>query len=116
MLADPFVLGSDSLPAVSRGPNESVYMKDDGSLKITVGHQFKAERSRFVMRLDALKTTTDPFNADRNIPVGMSTYVVVDKPTVGFTNAEAALWCYKLIAQISDGTPNIITKVVGGQT
>lgn len=92
MLADPqsvFLEGAaKSLSAISRGENQSVYTSADGKYKLTVGHTFRAERSRYVQRLDINKIAADPLSTTRNIPVTMGVYLVMDVPSVGFTSAE----------------------------
>lgn len=116
MLADPLVLGANSLPAISRGASESIYQLADGSLKATIGHQYRAERHRFLMRLDRSKIAADPLMSGRNIPVIGSTYVVVQKPVVGFTTAEAVADATMLLTQLLATSSALLTKVVGGET
>lgn len=92
MLADPqsvYLEGAaQSLAAISRGENQSVYRSADGKYKLTVGHQFRPERNRFVQRLDISMIAADPLSTDRNIPVTAAVYLVMDVPVVGMTTAQ----------------------------
>jgi hypothetical protein len=117
MFADPqsvtIATIATSLPAVSRNGDSSVYQKADGSVKLSIAHQYKAERSRFTVRLDFSKIAADPLTSANNRVYSGSVYLVADKPNVGYSNSEitdmaAALsaWC----------TTANLTKVLGGET
>jgi len=122
MLSDPqsvYVGGSNvSLPAVSRGENQSVYMSADGKQKLTVSHQYKAERHRFTARLDSNKVAADPLASANNRVYTHSVYFVVDRPTVGYSVAESEDALYGLIAMLQSGTsPNFAaTRILRGET
>jgi hypothetical protein len=104
---------AQSMPAIARGVDSSVYQKDDGSYKMTIAHQYKAERNRYTVRLDATKIAADPLTSANNRVYSQSVYVVIDKPTVGYTNTEAQLMASGLIAYLTSGN---ILKVLGGET
>lgn len=76
-----------SLQLVGNTLTESKYQQADREyvLKVT---QTSGRRNFTRVRLDRSKIVTDPFASDRSLPVSMSTYLVVDSPTVGFTTAE----------------------------
>jgi len=76
-----------TLNRVSTGDNRSIYKNDDGSLMITVSHAYN-KRTRSVVRVDFQKTGADPLFPAQNLTVIGQTYVVLDRPKVGFTNAE----------------------------
>jgi hypothetical protein len=104
---------AQSLPAVARGTDSSVYKKDDGSYKLTIGHQYKAERNRFTVRLDATKTAADPLVSANNRIYSASAYVVIDGPTVGYSNAELRDLALALAAYCTSAN---LLKVIGGET
>lgn len=104
---------AQSLPAISRNDSSSVYQKDDATYKLTISHQYKPERSRFVVRLDANKVAADPLASANNKVYSHSCYVVIDKPVVGYSNTETQLMTSGLIAWLTSGN---ILKVLGGET
>lgn len=117
MFADPQSITvnsvAQSLPAISRNDIQSVYQKDDGAYKLTVSHQYLAERHRFRVRVDANKTAPDPLVAANNRIYTAAVTIVIDKPAVGYTNAEI-----KDIALALTGwaTSANLLKVLGGET
>jgi hypothetical protein len=87
--ADPLsvTIGSAiSLPRVSAGVNSGQFRSADGLIVLSTSHQY-GKRPRHFIRLDHNKIATDPIAAGQSIPVGMSSYLVVDVPLVGFTAA-----------------------------
>ncbi|DAD52304.1 coat protein [ssRNA phage SRR6960799_34] len=120
MLADPQSITVNAvaqpLPATSRGVDVSTYMKDDGSYKLTIGHQYRAERNRFTVRIDAVKTAADPLASANNKIYSHSVYLVMDKPVVGYTNTEVAQVVAALAAWLTASSGANVTKVLGGET
>jgi len=116
MFADPQSVTvnavAQSLPAIARNGNTSEYAKDDGSYKLTIGHQF-GNRYRYTVRLDAFKIAPDPLSAANNQRYSASAYLVMDKPIVGYTNAEIRDIASALSAW---ATPANLLKVLGGET
>lgn len=117
MFADPQSVTinavAQSLPAVSRGPTASEYRKDDATVLMTIGHQYKVDRNRFTIRLEQTKTAPDPLVASNNKVYGQTVYIVLDKPVVGYTNSEAQLLATALVTWC---TPANLLKVLGGET
>lgn len=52
-------------------------------------NQSSGRRVQHRVRLDNSKIVTDPLASDRNLPVSMSCYIVVDMPVTGYSGAEA---------------------------
>lgn len=77
-----------SLPRVSTGDFKSTYESADGNTILKLSTT-SSNRKRQVLRLDISKITSDPFIPAQNVEVSMSTYIVIDRPPAGFTNAEA---------------------------
>lgn len=117
-LADPQSVdigaGAVSLPRVSVGPHNSVYMAADGAIIMTASHQY-GNRTRRVIRLDVSKIDTDPIFSSQNAPYNMSTYLVVDVPKVGYDSAEALDVCQGFLTQVRAGTDTVLTKLVQGE-
>lgn len=104
---------ANSLPAIARNEDSSVYQKDDGSIKLTISHRYLNERSRFTVRLDQSKTAADPLVSANNRVYSHSCYLVIDKPIVGYTNSESQLLASGLTAFLTQAN---LLKVLGGET
>lgn len=118
MLSDPQSITinavANSLPRVINGPPSS-YMKDDGNVTLTVGHQF-GKRTRSTVRLDFRKIAADPLVSAQSIEYGMSAYLVVDRPKTGFTLVEAKQIVDGLTAWLTASSGANTTKVLGGES
>jgi len=104
---------ANSLPRVSSSPNSSVYQKDDGLVRLTVSHQY-GKRNRRTIRVDHRKIGPDPFTSD-NKEFSMACYLVVDAPTVGYTNTELKQVVDGLTAYLTASTGAKITSLLGGE-
>jgi hypothetical protein len=117
MFADPQSITvsavAKSLPCIARNETTSQYWEAVGQYKLTIGHQFRAERSRFTVRVDDTKTAADPLASANNRIYSQSAYIVIDKPNVGYTAAEAQALATALAAW---ATPANLLKVLGGET
>jgi hypothetical protein len=104
---------ANTLPRVSTGVNTSSYSKDDGTVKVTVSHDY-GKRTRRTIRLDHSKIAADPLTAE-NAKFSMSTYVVVDVPVSGYSIAEAKQVVDALSAYLTAGSGSAVTKLLGGE-
>ncbi|DAD50155.1 coat protein [ssRNA phage Zoerhiza.2_17] len=104
---------AQSLPAISRNGDNSVYQKDDATYKMTIAHQYKTERTRVTVRVDANKTAADPLVSANNRIYSQSAYIVIDKPAVGYSNTEAQQLASALTAWATSAN---LLKVLGGET
>jgi len=102
-----------SLPRVSAGNNQSSYKSNDGLITQTVSSQY-GKRVRRTLRLDHSKVAADPFVSGVNTKYSMSTYVVVDVPTTGYTVAEAKAVVDGLMTILTASTGAKITQLLGG--
>jgi hypothetical protein len=116
MFADPQSITvnavAQQLPAVERNGTSSKYQKDDRSMALTISHQY-GKRNRFTVRIDAQKTAPDPLVASNNQIYSSSAYLVIDAPTVGYTNAELRDVAVALSAWATSAN---LLKVLGGET
>lgn len=103
-----------TLPRVSSGVNAGAFAKDDGNVKLSVSHQY-AKRTRRTLRIDFSKIAADPLVSSTNIRYSMSTYLVVDTPTTGFTIAEAKQVIDGLTAYLTASTGARVTQLLGGE-
>jgi hypothetical protein len=119
MLADPQSVTinavANSLPAVARGTNSSTYQKDDGTVKLSISHQY-GKRVRRTSRLDFSKIVADPLVPAQNQKVSMSTYLVIDHPITGLTNAEIKQVVDGLTAYLTASSGAKVTSIVGGES
>lgn len=119
MLADPQSVTinsvAQSLPAVARGSNNSIYQKDDGTVKLSVSHQY-GKRTRRTVRLDFSKISADPLVPAQNQKVSMSTYLVIDQPITGMTITELKQVVDALTAYLTASTGAKVTSVLGGES
>lgn len=105
---------ANSLPRISSGLNSGIFSKDDGTVKMTVSHAY-GKRTRRTIRIDHQKVAPDPFLASTNTKYSMSTYIVVDVPLVGYTNAEMKQIIDGLTAYLTASTGAKITQLLGGE-
>jgi hypothetical protein len=102
---------ANSLPRTSSGVNSGVFTSNDGLIRQTVSHAY-GKRNRRTFRIDHSKIAPDPLISNQNIKHSMSSYVVVDVPTTGYTVVEAKQIVDGLIAALTSAK---ITQLLGGE-
>lgn len=106
---------TSSLPRVNSGNRSSEYQSADGLITLSAQHAL-GRRTRQVLRIDHGKITTDPFIPTQNTRVGMSNYIVFDRPPAGYTNAQA-LEVYQGFKALFTGTTDaLVVKLLGGES
>lgn len=75
------------LNRVSDDKTASIYSNADATLKLKVSHQPGKNRIRRMVRLDQTKIAADPLTA-LNSYQAAGVYLVVDEPSVGFSDTE----------------------------
>lgn len=103
-----------SLPRIGSGPSNGVFSKDDGTVKLTVSHQ-NGKRVRQTIRLDHRKVAADPLSTGFNKEYSMSTYLVVDNPTVGYTNTEIKQIVDALTGYLTASSGARVSQLLGGE-
>lgn len=101
------------LAAISRETQKSTYREDVGEYELVISHQENAKRDRRVVRLNRVKTTTDPFIPANNVEVSHSIYLVIDAPVAGFTMTELKDDALGLTAWLTSAN---VLKVLGGES
>jgi hypothetical protein len=104
---------ANSLPRISSGVNQGAFRKDDTTVALAVSHQY-GNRTRRTIRIDHNKIAADPLTA-ANTRFSMSTYLVVDVPTTGYTIAEQKQVIDGLVAYLSASTGARVTQLLGGE-
>lgn len=91
MYADPQTLTvnavAKTLKRLGTSLNASRYAEADRTRVLSISHT-EGRRNQDRVRLDHSKIIVDPLASDRNIPVSMSVYLVIDRPTAGYTVAD----------------------------
>lgn len=105
---------ANTLPRVSTNGTTSSYKKDDGTVTLSASHSY-GKRIRSTIRLDHSKIAPDPLISSTSIKFSMSAYVVVDRPNVGYTNAEAKQIADALFAYLTASSGANVTKFLGGE-
>jgi hypothetical protein len=92
MLTDPINLTINAVsvahPRTSISPTQSVYTAADGTTAVVIKQTSTKERLRHEIRVIQNKISADPLVPATNVKRGLSVYVVVDEPIVGFTDVE----------------------------
>jgi hypothetical protein len=118
MFADPQSVTinavANSLPRTQAGVDAGVFQKDDATVKLSIRNSY-ANRTRRVVRLDNRKIAADPLSTGYNKEYAMSVYLVIDVPTVGYTNAEQKYQVDALTAWLTASSGANVTKVLGGE-
>lgn len=119
MFADPQSVTinavANSLPRTGVGPSSGTFTKDDGTVKLTVSHQY-GRRIRRTIRLDHQKIVPDPLVSSQNVRASMSTYIVVDVPPAGaYSVAEAKQIVDALTAYLTASSGARTTQLLGGE-
>lgn len=104
-----------SLPRVSVGDHNSEYANEDGSVILKAASAF-GKRVRQTLRLDQSKITADPFTTTQNMRVGMSAYLVVDRPESGYTNKEAEEAVKGFIETLTATEYLLVKKLLAGES
>lgn len=101
------------LPRTASGINSGAFNSADGNTKLSIAHQY-GKRNRRTVRLDTRKIAADPLLDGVSREYSMSTYLVIDHPTVGFSNAEVE----KQVKAVTDylATAGYALKVIGGES
>jgi hypothetical protein len=104
---------AQTLAAVSREKGKSVYREDIGEYELVISHNETPRRNRRTVRLNRVKTTTDPFIPAQNVEVSHSVYLVIDTPIAGFSASEMDDDIAGLTAWLTSAN---VLKVLGGES
>lgn len=105
---------ANTLPRTSSGVNSGAFTKDDGNVRLEISHS-TGKRIRRQLKLTHRKVAADPLLSGANVQYSMSTYIVVDTPTVGYTVAEAKQVIDAFVAYLAASTGANVTKLLGGE-
>lgn len=107
---------AQTLPRVSTGTNTSEYKKDDGTVSLSVTHQY-GRRTRRTGQLRHKKIAADPLTAGINVEAGVSITLVVDTPKVNFySNTELKQIIDGFLAYYTASSGAKVTQLLGGES
>lgn len=104
-----------SLPRTSQSGDETVYQSGDGLVQMLASHDY-GKRNRHLLRLNHAKIAADPFRPTENRRESMSVYIVLDTPSVGYTNAEALAIYTGFNTQYVATSHALISKLLAGES
>lgn len=94
----------------------SVYQTGDALDRLTVSHTVTGRnRTRSLVRLDRSKIAADALISSTNRPYSASTYVVVDRDSVGWTPADLDYHFQLLSGLWAAGTPDYGLRILKGE-
>lgn len=105
---------SKSLQWVAFGNRKGEFESRADGLKFTISHTSGKARNHRTARLDSTKTASDPLLDGVSRQYGMSAYLVIDSPTVGYNDTEVAQIAQALIDWADN--PANLAKVVAGES
>lgn len=94
---------AQSLPRTGSSLNAGTFQSAAADYKLGVTHSL-GRRNQHRARLDNSKIIVDPLASDRNLPVSMSTYLVVDVPVTGYSTTEVKQQIIALADWLKAGT------------
>jgi hypothetical protein len=106
---------ANTLPRVASAVNSGSFSKDDGTVKLAVASSYSKDRVRRTVRIDHKKIAADPFTSGHNNYYSMSTYVVVDHPSTGYTIAEMKQIVDALTLYLTATSGARVTQLLGGE-
>lgn len=119
MYADPLTVTVNSvaktLPRIfSESGQPSTFKVGDDSFKLEISHStVGGRRERHLVRLTQRLIGADPLNPALNVENKSNVYIVLDNPSVGFTDAQLGYLVQALADFIGDSTNK--TKFIGGE-
>lgn len=105
---------ANTLPRVGSGTNAGSFSKDDGTIKLSVSHQY-GKRTRRQIRIDHQKYATDPLVSAQNVLRSMSVYLVVDVPVQGYSITEQKQIVDALTLYLTASSGARATQLLGGE-
>jgi len=100
---------AQSMPRIETSGLTSKYSKDDETFKLVVSHTRTNDRVRSMVRVDQRAVVADPLTAVNDYE-NLGIYLVIDRPTVGFTSTQVDYVVQALKTWLS--TANVV-KVFG---
>lgn len=103
-----------STPRISMEKGRTVYTNADGDVSFVV-LQSNGKRKRTAVRIEKRKVAADPLTA-ANAYADAAVYIMVDRPTVGYSTADLKALVDALTAWTAAGSGANLLKVLGGES
>jgi len=97
---------AQSMPKIETNVRKGVFRKADGTFQLTISHTPAKNRVRSMFRLDQNAIVADPISL-LNDSETLSAYLVIDRPTFGFTQTQ--------LEQLVAGLTSALTTTVVGK-
>ena len=91
-----------------------IFLKDDGSIKLTISNRKVKNRNQLLFRLDHSKIAPDVFTSD-NIRHTFSVWLSVDAPSEGYTIAEQKQVVDGVLAALTASSGAKITQLLSNE-
>jgi hypothetical protein len=101
-----------SMPRILANGQQTVYKTADGLYQLTISHTPSKGRVRSMARIDQRAIVPDPLTSANDYET-LSFYFVVDRPEVGFTNAQVEALIAGLKTWLDSGA---IARVYGTES
>lgn len=114
-LADPQAITIGTLQSLARtvtGTTDAQYTSADGVYSLLVSHQVKSGRRRSLAKAGRKKVSTDPLT-DVKSEIGAVINISIDRPSVGFTEAELIELVTGTFNWLTASTNTNLKKVLG---
>lgn len=119
MLTDPQIITIDSTQhscaKISIGQESALYRNGDTTVSLRTSHQHNKGRTRSMIRVDQSKIAADPIT-EANVRLAAGVYLVIDKPDVGFSEAEIVNIFAGLNTLLTASTNAILKKLIAGES
>lgn len=106
---------ANTLNRVSSDKAAGTFQKDDSTVVLKVSHDVQASKVRHLARIDHTKIAADPLLAGVNVKKTTGVYLVIDAPSVGYTNAELKQVVDGFITWLSGSSGANIVKLLGNE-
>lgn len=106
---------AQSLPRTGITDTKGVFTKDDSEYQLQVTQTNNGKRRRQAIRLSHNKTEPDPLMPSVNTALSLSVTLVLDGPTVGYTNTEKQDILDGFVAYLSASSGAKMTQMIGGE-
>lgn len=104
-----------SLPRTGIGDGNATYKSSDGTVQMRISHREAKGRMRRMVRLDQTIIAADPLTAEQQYQTA-GVYLVIDEPSVGFTDAQLQYIVTALNTWLTASTNANTTKLLGSET
>jgi hypothetical protein len=102
-----------SMPRIESAGTSSRYSMDDETFKLSISHSKQSgDRVRSVVRVDQRAVVPDPLTSVNDYE-NLGVYLVIDRPTVGFTSTQVDYVVQGLKTWLSSGS---VVKMFGQES